>query len=222
MKKVKKEYIKYYPFLRLYKKDIEEIIKLFKQNCKSVEIYIDEYKLDDISEIKDIDKQKVSYFHISSTLQAYLSLSSKSANFVLINEDDLKLRGLETKIDQIFAGRKSAWDILNSPWVFIPHIIITVCVIIWWLSSLTFLSLSLTFLASTVGVMILGFFPLCISYLLKYIDSNKHCVIFLCNPEERSNFFKRNKDRLIIGLIGAFVGGIITFIITCLTPMLRK
>lgn len=213
MKKVKKEYIKYYPFLRLYKKDIDEIIKLFKQNCESVEIYIDEYKLDDISEIKDIGKQEVSYFHITSTLQAYLTLSSKSANFVLINEDDLKLRGLETKIEQILAKRKSAWNILNSPWLYIPYIIITVCVIIWWLSSLTFLSLSLTFLASIVGVMILGFFPLCISYLLKYIDSNKHCVIFLCNSEERSNFFKRNKDRLIIGLVIAIIGGIITFIL---------
>lgn len=213
MKKVKKSYIKYYPFLRLFKRDIEEIIKLFKQNCESVEIYIDEYKLDDISEIKDIGKQEVSYFHIKSTLQAYLNLSSKSANFVLTNEDNLKLRGLETKIDQIFAGRKSAWNILNSPWFIIPYTISTVCVVIWWLLSLTFLSLSLTFFASIVGVMILGLFPLCISYLLKYIDSNKHCVIFLCNPEERSNFFKRNKDRLIVGLVITIVGGIIAFIL---------
>lgn len=222
MKKVKKEYIKYYPFLRLFKKDVEEIIKLFKQNCKSVEIYIDEYKLDDISEIEDIGKQEVSYFHISSTLQAYLSLSSKSANFVLINEDDLKLRGLETKIEQILAKRKSAWDILNSPWLYIPYIIITAGVVIWWLLSLTSSNLSLTFFISMVGVMMLGLFPLCIWRILEYIDSNKHCVIFLCNPEERSNFFKRNKDRLIIGLIGAIVGGIITFIATCLTSVLRK
>src|SRR6266700_2236179 len=112
MKEVAKPYIKRYPVLRLFKDDLEEIVNVFKRHFTDIEIIADKYQLTDISEIDNIQKQKITYFsvkhhHHYHEEQPYrselleLDLTPGSAWLYLSNNTDTYLLGVASQIDMI-------------------------------------------------------------------------------------------------------------------------
>src|SRR2546421_275653 len=118
MKKANRSYDKTYPMLRLFKDDIKQIVDLVEKNHKDAEIILDEYKIEDSSEVDKLPKKPASKFYVQF-FQRYreetpyrselltLDLTSYGASLRVSNEDDTYLRGIASQIDSLFSRRES-------------------------------------------------------------------------------------------------------------------
>lgn len=200
MKKIKKSKSKKYEVLRLYKDDLEKIDTIFKENYKDYEIIVDEYKLDNISEISKIKKRETTDFSISA-YPPYISLdiSKKSAKLYISDEDDLKLCGIFSKIDNILRKRISLFSVFTIPWIFYPVQIILL--IILWVVPIKRFNIPKSFMLSFFIFVVIWNFG---AFWFKLI---KHSLIYLLeDSHSKLNFFQRNKDKVIISIISAIIG----------------
>jgi len=196
MEKIKREYSSSYLLPRLFLQDIRAIAELFKKNCPKFEIVADEYKLTDICEIEDIQKEEIYYFKISSkNPEISLELTKNSAVLHLADSDNETLLGITKKIDNILNKRRSPWHILI--WlILLPALLLSV------LGFIVPFPEGMTFYVSSIVSLVLFY---AISH---YIMNKKYSVIFLCKFTERPNFFKRNKDKIILLIVGTFIGAL--------------
>jgi hypothetical protein len=125
MKPVKKQYIKFYPVLRLYKDDLEEIVGIFKKHFTEIDIVADTYELTGIAEIDNIKKPKITNFSVKHYHQydqekpfrgelLSLDLTHNSARLYLSNDADTYLRGVAAQIDTLLSRKKSVLSIMTS------------------------------------------------------------------------------------------------------------
>lgn len=213
MEKIKKSYSKEYPILRMFIDDLEQIVSIFKENYKDFEIKADVYKLEDISELSKINKQEIKNFSIN-TYTPYISLdiSESSVSLYIEDKDNLKLRGIFSKIDAILNRRISFLRILTSYWMQIPfHVII-------WLNLYLFpkeyyKTIRILLVILTLALLIIWFL------WRQSISLKKHSLIYLFNSQSKIGFFKRNKDKILLSIFSAVVGSILTVGLTWLIKL---
>ena len=210
MEKVEKPLIKKYPILRLYKSDLEEIFNLLKGNYPEIEIVADGFKLDDFSELSKIDKKEIVDFKITAddpeeflkTLALIsVDFSRDSAVISLSDEDDIKQRGLAAQIGDILSHRKSCLRFFANPWTLSLLALIPIILILSLIKEVKTQLYSFPFLV--LFIVLLDFWAF-------KIDSRKHCLIYLYDRSSAPGFFKKNKDSILISVISALMGGIIT------------
>ncbi|GAG74915.1 unnamed protein product [marine sediment metagenome] len=204
MKKIKKSKSKDYPVLRLYKDDLEKIETIFKENYEDYEIIIDEYRLENISDISKIKKRETTNFSIKAHFPyIHLDISKDSASLHISDEDDLKLLGMFSKIDEILSKRISLLSVFTIPWIYFSVQLI-LWIIFWGFPIERFNIPKLLFMGSfliLIVIWVLG------SFWLKF---KKHSLIYLSeDSHSKLNFFQRNKDKIIISIISAIIGAII-------------
>lgn len=210
MEKIKKYYSKPYPMLRLFKQDIEQLLKVFQENCKKVEICAEGYKLDDICEMDKIKKEGIVNFSISG-MDPHLSLdlSEHSARLYLSDEDDITLRGLESKIDLILSPRKrrvlsffgSFWMILLLP------------------AMLGLAIASFPFREYKVQGATLIIFIILLYVLSFKMPFKKYSLIYWADTSLAHGFFRKNKENILIAIISAFFGAVITVAVSWLSKL---
>lgn len=202
MEKVANPLLKKYPIMRLYKSDLEKIFNLFKDQFPKLEIVADGFKLNDFSELSKINKQEIVEFKITGR-DPYLQLdfSRYSASIYLSDEDDIKLRGLADKIGDILSDRKSYLRFFANPWS--PNLLTLIWIIFVYLSKTPFVFSLPVFLLFVCLWLFWGF----------RIDTQKHSLIYLYDHSSASNFLKRNKDNILLSVLSALIGGIITLAI---------
>jgi hypothetical protein len=231
MKEIKQNSIKNYPPASFYKEDIIAIIDIFENDLDYCEIIIGKYQIknkDDIDTIrKQILKEEVDKFSIK--YQQYFS-DTKTSRYLTLEIDGYLSRiyvsdssdnytlGLMSKIDKIILEKKSIRRTLMRPKVYISGTLILLIV-----------SLILDFTIHweypfhsilTISLAVLTFFPsvLMVIWLILRITTKKTNVIYLINSQDRTSFFKRNKDQIILaltfGLIGTILGAVIGSILT--------
>lgn len=189
MERIKKSWIREYPLLRLYRQDVEEIVNLFKSNYEKFEIIADRFKLNDFSEVDEIKKNVITNFSINA-YDPYLSLelSNSRATLYISDEENIKLRGLDSKINDILSKRKSLLRFFVIPWVI-------GCLAGW---NFKFI-MTLLF----VRKMILQPLMIILAFILwwtcgMHLEFRQHSLIYL---KDSQGFLERNKDQLIVGLI---------------------
>lgn len=207
MEKVTKGLRKQYPVLRLYKSDIENIFNLIKGHSGEVEIIAEGFKLDDFSELNKLNKKQIIDFEIRAH-NPYFSVDfSKDAVIIyLSDEDDIGQRGLAEKVNEILSQRRSPLRFLASWWIYVPLVIIYL------------ISINLIENRTTHVIAFFGFISLTIlwGYWGYSINEKKHSIIYLYDPSAAPGFFKRNKDSILVAILGAIFGGIVTLIVTTL------
>jgi hypothetical protein len=87
VKKIKRDYQERYPFVRLYKNDLDDLIAIFEKHCKEVKLKTDEYELTDASQLNNTGKQMITELTIGGRLEEhsysddiYLWLSKQTAH----------------------------------------------------------------------------------------------------------------------------------------------
>lgn len=203
MEKVEKYYLKQYPILRIFKQDIKEITNIFKQNYEKIQIIADGYKLNDITELDNINKKEITDFSISSENHLSLSLSNDSAHLYLRNDEDTKARGIASRIDTILSKRVNRnLKLLTSFWMSM-------------FVSVLFLFVYLAFPFNENGILkvaIIVFFIIIYLYWIKWSEKvtfKNYCLIYLYDSSPPS-FFERNKDKIILNIIFLILGALIT------------
>jgi hypothetical protein len=203
VERIKRTYSKEYPILRLFKDDLEQIGSIFEENFEEYEIVADEYKLNDISEIVRIGKQKTSYFRISAN-NPFMSLqiSAISARLEFLDEDDIRLCGIASKIDSILTRRRSLLRILDSKWAQLPWYIVLFLTFV-------FFPLEYKVRVKLLPITLIVLYSLWL-FLGYRVSTKKHSLIYLYDSYSRLGFFRRNKDQILLVVFGAVIGGFIS------------
>jgi len=207
MKKVPQSHGEQLKPVKIYFDDLKEIIDILKTTCKQIKIQTEEYLLDDLNELSALKKEILHSLTITG-LNPYICLDMTPYRISLyINEDSPESRGLFEKIKEILVRRRRRLaSLLHNPILQGISLPIT----IWGLYNA--LKMKSPFLIFLTGVS----FLLCIFW---WIYGNKdrtqrYTIIIPKYRIESPGFLKRNKDSIIVGIISALTGALITYILT--------
>src|SRR5260370_14441232 len=160
--------------------------------------------MDDIDTIKikamieGVENLSVKYRHYfaDTKVSRYLTLNiEKHYSRIYVSDDsDNYVLGLISKLDKIISGKKSVRRTLISPKVMLPGIII--------LSLISVITSSTLPGKLSIPLTVLSFLPsiLAIIWSILGLTTKRTNIVYLTYSQDRSSFFKRNKDQVILAL----------------------
>ena len=193
--------------LVLYFEDIAKICEILSEISSEIEIETEDYKLNNIEEITELS-EKIIYSLNISTSNPYVSVDFRpSSASIYISEDNATQRGILDKIKQYLESkqRKLAWLANNSG-----------------LAGATLGSSSWFFLFGipkndkylvSYGILValLGAFW---SFYGHRNQFRYFSIIFTNSKNDVSSFFTRKKDDIMVAIISAGIGALITYLFT--------
>lgn len=186
----------------LFKEDLEEIINYLNSiSCKNIDIIINNYKINDLSEISNSTFDKINYLKITTDNPYIIILYTGKYLSVYINQNDEYNKGVFLNLKKILEKNRNNTivkikNIINDL-AFIPAVIYAVLSISKEIFSINYFIITLVL---TIGGYI---------YISKVNTS--YCKVYNVNKKESLNFLKRNKDSLIIGLFFLIISSIIGY-----------
>jgi len=207
----------------LFREDLEELVGLFEKGSESVKIIAENYKLQSVSEIDKLGKDRIAFFSINGYQKQpewasiSLTLEKNSARLRLSENAEPSLYGLASLVDKILTTKKRrrANFLRSKATIIIMYIMIIIVAIIDTLS--IFKQFTEPLWLSLLSVLITVFFIILLS-LQYHIITKRYTLIYTISKRTRTNFISRNKDQIIlsltVGIIVAVVTGVLTAIIT--------
>jgi hypothetical protein len=195
---------------------LEQLSDLFNSNFDKIEIEADGYNLSDISEINKLKKDIICDFRIKGKDKdnfyndMSLDISKKSTYTSIDAQNDTKCLGVQKKIDEIFINRRRILNILNTLWVivFAPVFFLSLLFVLYYFRNSLPQANYIIYFAIILLIMVV------LSYLAPFISIYVYNSIHLKYSWEKQNFYKRNKDRIIVGILCAIVGSGVTLLIS--------
>ncbi len=229
MLEIDKSYeINTYP-LRLYKSDIVELFNLLDKYF-DFEIEMGNYKLQTKDEINEVSEKlsKIKKIKINCGKKSedknkrYYDLNIKfdvySSIIRIYNKDDIEMMGILNKIIIFLTSHRKFGFIKGLFYIITKIVIILIPFYVFLLISLQYVYgievISKTIISSILALIISIF----IFNTTNVLDYN---TIFLFDRVKLS-FWKRNKDKIIVGIIVALLSAFLTLCITYYFTVLRK
>lgn len=220
MKKIKRDYQERYPFVRLYKNDVDDLIAIFAKHCKEVELKADEYELTDASELNNIGKQMITELTIGGRLEGHsyfddihLWLSKQTAHLRIDDGANITYLGMASQIRSILRRRAKIRALLASFKAF--TIFISLNLIINAISLTNHINILFDILS------LVTMFILIYSAWFFYIKTVRVSVIFLVTEDKRPNFFRRNGDLILLNTFFTILGAALALLVAWLTSHLH-
>ncbi|MBP6860286.1 MAG: hypothetical protein KBC38_01845 [Candidatus Pacebacteria bacterium] len=207
MERIDNSLRKYFPPVKLYIEDLIEIEKILKEASREVTLSDGEHKYESIEELarkrdgEILNSLKISAGspYISLELEAYIaSIYSASSQGIAA--------GIYYRTSQVLHRR------LRRPSVAYSYVLIM-------LTNLSFVIASL-FTTSALLKIGSGLSFLWILWVA-YIQMFRHSTVILYEKYKQKNFFSRNKDQIILLLIGAVLSAAITIPLTHYFPQIK-
>lgn len=197
--------------VKLYLDDIDSLFQILSEVSTEVKIETSEHQFQNTSDLKKLDKESIHVFKLYCH-NPYISLDiNKRSTIWLFTDKDLPAqRGTFEKLKKKLIQKKR----YSVPTIIYPILFILILN--------AFFYLVLSYIEKPLEhFLILGLAVLIISYLIGYLTYqiylNKRSIIFLDKKIDSPNFWKRNKDRIIIAvsssIVGAIAGALITFLL---------
>lgn len=224
MKKLKQSWQREYKPLRLFKNDLEDIVNIAKEYeqidaedwKKNITINAKNYELDNISELKEIREEFISDFYLNVGVSSLvLRLSEHSISLRVDDDRNMLLMGIAHKIDDILESRQRRFNFLFT---------YSGRLFIFYLPSLILFGFFAGVLLAAKSYFLSAFSAIASIYVaVKAPDiSVRYATIILSYFSERPNFFKRNKDKIIVNAITAIVTVGLTILGTLLIQSINK
>lgn len=202
MKKSGSKSFEDFPSTTLYLDDLKEILSVLSANCEEVKLRTGDY--DDVKpeELDELASSLKSERFQDIYIQAHhpnISIDLRSFGIrAYISEDDVIQRGVISKIREVVARKERRYfgKVLNVIGILPP----AACAI-------SFVMGEYAFSAAMLLLSFLMIFP-----TVKYQMAHK-VIVMPENQETRTPFLKRKKDELLVALVAAFVGAIISFVL---------
>lgn len=188
----------------LYREDLEAIEMIIKDELKPREYKFEtkDYEFDNIGTIpKDIESSVD--FHIQ-TYNPYISIDfNRFSASVYANDDDLNTIGALTKIIEILSKKERKLLYWSQKFAWVAPMLLIVPIS------------TLGKIKSTSPWFLLGFsIPAVILWIVSfYLSVYKFSRINFTSYKDSPSFLKRNRDQIILLIIGAIIGGIITVLL---------
>lgn len=187
MKKINTNLGEHFPPVKFYYEDMLEIYKILNEdNQAEMTIEIDNYKLESIEEILEIDKALLSRLLISRR-EPYISIEiTKNKIWLYTNNDTALNRGFFEQIKNYLQSKTTLFGpLIQNPTLSGMYLGTTAW---WYLLDMPKIS---------IFVLITGLY-----WIYLYVYSNAS-VLIPAKKESRPNFFTRNKDKIILGVLSS-------------------
>jgi len=213
MKKKRSDLSRHLSPVKLFLNDIEEIITIIQSVCPEVNIANRDYEFESFEELKENSGHRLKELKISghSTVlsnRSYVSLDIKKYDiFLYSGAESEAVVGVWYTLKE-FLQKKAGWisRFLNAVvwfWIFW----------IWLLISVILLETTKKYIEVHNIVEPFAIIALGAAFLFLLLSLLKHwrgSIIYLERKHKVSNFWERNRDNIITGLIGAIIGATIT------------
>jgi len=206
MKKLKKPLTKDLPPIKLYLDDLEAIFYVLEQKVKGIDITTEDYKLEDIKQLKSLEIRKIHYLSIRCN-DPYMSIEFRgNSASIYFAEDSTYNRGILSEIEDILNKRKAFLGrFFASNWA---------TFVLGGFSGFSFVVMlamlrneSLAYFWLFVGLVLLSIFFSVHSFRLGLWN---YCTIALSKRKEENSFWKRNRDPILVAIIAAIAGSLVT------------
>lgn len=206
MKRIGNQRIEDFPAATLYLDDLEEIVTIFDDACKTIEISAGDYTIDDARELTALAEKCRGRFEDIEIqgYDPYVSVDLRTFKIsAYISEDSLEQRGIIAKVrDVVGRGKK------RDP--------------AWLSNALIGVMMFAGITAAANGEYILGLISIIVTFafiplVVKY-QMNNTVVVYNAMRGRTKSFFQRRKDDLRIAAISAILGSVVTYLITRYLP----
>ena len=202
MRKLKKSITRELPPVKLYLDDLESICDILKQKAKGIDITTEDYKVEDVKQLKSLETKKIHYLSIKCsdpyiTMEFYPSSAS-----IYYAEDSTYNRGILSEIEDVLSKRKVFLGrFLASNWAACLNgaliggsfsAMIGMPKTYTWL----FLALELLFILSMIFLCRFAF--------------RSYSTIILLERKREVPFWKRNSDQILVAIIAAIASSLVT------------
>jgi hypothetical protein len=197
---------------------------LFKNSYNYVEIQIDDFKIQDESDIDDvksgINKDSTQYLWIDGSDNEYgsnliLRLNKYSASITAKDDKDFKATGVLKEIDIILTQRENRiLKFIDSTWGLIISFIIVIAIMIIAIIILNSIYTNKSF-AINKSFTLLLFAPTLFLIMYLVLTRNHYSIIYLFNSNEKQHFLTKYREVIIVlvtfilAIVGAIVGELI-------------
>jgi hypothetical protein len=213
MKKTLKHQFFHGKSVRLYRDGFEEILEVITKYCESVKISSGDYEYESLDELEGkqgANPTEVQIIGWSPYVYFHVSRGSMGRSWVSADGE-----GSETPyllISKVLAENKRKWLRLTlHPLVCLVYFVIGAALVLIFREPITthFSRIFLTVVCSSLALILLSY-----SYA---VTVGQYSYISLRRKHEKSTFWMRNKDTILVGVMVAIITAFITWLITYLT-----
>jgi len=217
MKKVNKSVFVVLSVVKLFLNDLEEIDAILKANSSSYKLTLDDYELESINEVREIDEKQDFHELKIQVSDPYISveINKNGSHIYLLSEDEIMSIGITEKLKKILKNRRNTWKYFYRYTTYFFVIV-----------SILSLELSPVYYENHKIILIgYAFWAFTILWcIVSFIFRNKNNIVFTSKKyHEIDNYFVRNKDQLINSIVSGFIGLLVGITVTwfrCnLTPL---
>jgi hypothetical protein len=202
MEKTGNKFIEDFPPATLYLNDLEEIIRLFEENCEEVTLKTNEFENVKPSElpklIQNLHSNSFDDIYIIGR-SPYVTLDLRSFGIkAYVSESNSIQLGLIAQIKDLVQKRKNKYiNVIPNLLTGIPMLAGFSAIYLeeWELTAISF------------GVSFLMFWP-----AVKY-QMSKTLAVYTVPKKQELSFLKRKKDEVIIAISSAFMGALFSFLL---------
>ena len=219
MEKIFKHHGERLPPVRLYLDDIKKIIGILSEVSENIDLEADEYKYESLTELTTQNLYQINSLTISSS-DPYVSLHfAPDSVWLFITKDTAELRGIFEKIKKFLRSkRRKLYFMHKNPFL--------TSAIIGTFSGLSlplfpiFIRNLITTGATARIILILSLATIWLIFIIIvfswffYLQYKRYSTIILMPRTEQTNFWQRNSDKLIVGLIVSIFSVLVTAFVT--------
>lgn len=191
---------------KLFLEDLELIFSILQETMDKVEVENDDFEFDniqDLSQIKADSLIRLKFFgYKNNMIQIFIYICPKYISIILKKDDPILIGTIE-KIKEIFGARKR--NFFLSPKTVLVFSIIGLVISVSYLGSQLFLEVKSFFFIPLIGMI-----SSVLSLFFLYFSKNQ---IILSYSKNAPSFWKRNQDKIIIGIITSFLTLLLSFVL---------
>lgn len=212
MRKLKKSITKKLPPVKLYLDDLESIYDILKQKAKGVDITTEDYAVEDVKQLKNLETKKIHYLSIKCS-DPYVTMEFYPGWVkIYFGEDSTYNRGILSEIEDVLSKRKVfLGSFLASSWAFFLNGVL----IGGSFSAMIGMSKTYTWLFLALELI----FILLMIFLWRFTFRGYSTIVLLERKEELS-FWARNRDQILVGIIAALVSSLVTIFVLWMLKLL--
>jgi len=200
--------INYKPCI-LYLDDLQTIYNILHEVSPNIIVSSKEYEFENIDDISKLENKTIHYLIMQiNEPHIKLEFANSSISFYA-SKDDFYTRGIASKIKEVFAKRERP-----LMWLFNPKVtggIIGTSIALYFLKK-EILPLRYIPLIELVSYLLFVFGLLFGWYSMK-IDFNRYATIHLENFKSKISFWQKNKDAILLAILSAIFGAILSRLI---------
>jgi hypothetical protein len=198
MEKIKKQttFTRSYRPVVIWLEDLEEIVSILKEAAKDVQISTEDYHFTSVDKLKEHYGSLTQFVMDITSSSPYVNIDFARRWMTVRVSPGAQSAQLFHEIDAILARRQRS-IFYNSWWSVVPILLA---------------GPAAYFFRAQAQVIIAVQLVLAVWYIwVVFIGMRRTAVINLQRRSEVRPFFERNKDQLVLLLIGSVIGGLITF-----------